>query len=488
VAETPPVADVPSADPPLDLDIEGLEGAVEIGLGGFATVYKASQPAFGRTVAVKVLDTQTLDEGSRARFERECQAMGTLSEHPNIVTVYGAGFTKDERPYLLMGFLSGGSLQDRLDNDGPLPWEEATVYAVALAGALETAHRANIVHRDIKPGNVLMSSFGEAELTDFGIARISGGHETRSSMVSASFAHAPPEVLDGKKPAITGDVYSLGSTVFELITGKPAFESGEDESLVPMLRRVLNDAPPDLRERGVPDEIAKVIEKAMAKKPEDRQQSAVEFGHELMDARRALGLDPGKLTVPAEVARAGDQTAKIDLKAARATAMMDRSAMQQPKSNKVAIGVALGALILAAVAVLGIKASSNNETVAPPTTPPPTLNPLGPTGTLPSDYNPQTKESFITACVNGGPEDPEEITSVDARTPICECTFTEIRRSILFPRWLQITEEVAKGNNALYEADVVPIVKQCEKDNPITTTSTATVAPATETTAAPVTP
>jgi hypothetical protein len=487
VAETPPVADVPAADPPFDLDIEGLVGAVEIGLGGFATVYKASQPAFGRTVAVKVLDTQTLDEGSRARFERECQAMGTLSEHPNIVTVYGAGFTKDERPYLLMGFLSGGSLQDRLDNDGPLPWEEATVYAVALAGALETAHRANIVHRDIKPGNVLMSSFGEAELTDFGIARISGGHETRSSMVSASFAHAPPEVLDGKKPAITGDVYSLGSTVFELITGKPAFESGEDESLVPMLRRVLNDAPPDLRERGVPDEIAKVIEKAMAKKPEDRQQSAVELGHELMDARRALGLDPGKLTVPAEVARAGDQTAKIDLKAARATAMMDRSAMQQPKSNKVAIGVALGALILAAVAVLGIKANSNNDTAAPPINTTSTANPLGPTGTLAPEYNAFVRDSFVAACVNRDASDGQ-VPDVKVRQPICECLFTSIRQEIPYAQFVQIEDDVAKGKAALDDTKIGTLLSECITRNPITTTSTAPATPATDTTAAPVTP
>jgi len=483
--ETPPIEEGATEDvaEALELEIEGLEGAVEIGLGGFATVYKASQPAFGRTVAVKVLDTQTLDEGSRARFERECQAMGTLSEHPNIVTVYGAGFTKNERPYLLMGFLSGGSLQERLDSDGPLPWEEATVYAVALAGALETAHRANIVHRDIKPGNILMSSFGEAELTDFGIARISGGHETRSSMVSASFAHAPPEVLDGKKPAITGDVYSLGSTIFELITGKPAFESDEDDSLVPMLRRVLNEPPPDLRERGVPDGITKVIEKAMAKKPEDRQQSAVEFGHELMDARRALGLDPGKLTVPAEVARAGDQTAKIDLKAARATAMMDRSSVQQ-KSNKVAIGVALAALVLAAVAVVGFRASSSGDAGAPAVTTVTTQNPLGPTGTLASDYNPLTKESFITACVNGGPEGPLQVTSAAERQPVCECVFTEIRQDIPFAKWVQITEAAANGAPEMINTEIGPMVERCKRRFPVSTTTTSTAAPAaTDTTA-----
>src|SRR5690349_9022008 len=249
----------------VDLDIEGLEDPVEIGVGGFATVFKAYQPAFRRTVAVKVLATLNLDDAARERFERECQAMGSLSEHPNIVTVYGAGFTNSGRPYLVMAYLPGGSFQDRIDREGGVPWQDATLAGVHLAGALETAHRAQIVHRDIKPGNVLVSTYGDAQLTDFGIARISGGHETRSGVITASMAHAPPEVLDGQRPTIAADVYSLGSTIFELMHGTPAFSSASDESMVPMLRRILTDPPPDLRPRGVPDAVCQVIERAMAK-------------------------------------------------------------------------------------------------------------------------------------------------------------------------------------------------------------------------------
>jgi serine/threonine protein kinase len=308
---------------PIDLDIDGLQDPVEIGVGGFATVFKAYQPAFRRTVAVKVLATLNLDDAARERFERVCQAMGSLSEHPNIVTVYGAGFTNSGRPYLVMAYLPGGSFQDRIDREGGVPWQDATLAGVHLAGALETAHRAQIVHRDIKPGNVLVSTYGDAQLTDFGIARISGGHETRSGVITASMAHAPPEVLDGQRPTIAADVYSLGSTIYELISGTPAFSSEEDESMVPMLRRILTDPPPDLRVRGVPDEVCQVIERAMAKKPEQRQASAVQFGREMQAARRANGLDAGKLTVPADVSVDVEPGQEITFVAASFTSQLD---------------------------------------------------------------------------------------------------------------------------------------------------------------------
>jgi len=308
---------------PIDLDIDGLQDPVEIGVGGFATVFKAYQPAFRRTVAVKVLATLNLDDAARERFERECQAMGSLSEHPNIVTVYGAGFTNSGRPYLVMAYLPGGSFQERIDREGGVPWQDATQAGVHLAGALETAHRAQIVHRDIKPGNVLVSTYGDAQLTDFGIARISGGHETRSGVITASMAHAPPEVLDGQRPTIAADVYSLGSTIYELIAGTPAFSSEDDESMVPMLRRILTDPPPDLRLRGVPDEVCQVIERAMAKKPEQRQASAVQFGREMQAARRANGLDAGKLTVPADVSVDVEPGQEITFVAAPFTGTID---------------------------------------------------------------------------------------------------------------------------------------------------------------------
>ena len=127
-------------------------------------------------------------------------------------------------------------------------------------------------------------------------------------------AHASPEVLDGHRPTVAADVYSLGSTLFELLAGAPAFASDQDESMVPMLRRILTEPPPDLRPRGVPDAVCRVIERSLAKEPAQRQQSAFEFGRELQEARRALGLDPGLLTVPAGIEPVG-QAQRIGLHA-----------------------------------------------------------------------------------------------------------------------------------------------------------------------------
>jgi hypothetical protein len=283
---------------PVDLGIDGLEDPVVVGEGGFALVYRARQPAFRREVAVKVLTVGDLDDEAALRFERECQAMGAVSGHPHIVTVHGAGFTATGRPYLVMAYLPGGSLQEHVDREGPLGWTAATLQGVHLAGALETAHRAGIVHRDVKPGNVLLSGYGEVQLTDFGIARIAGARETARGVVTASVAHAAPEVVDGQRPSVAADVYSLASTLHELLAGRPAFVRPGDQSILPVLRRIGDEPPPDLRPRGIPDGVVAVLERAMAKDPAGRFATAADFGRALQAARYHLDLDPGRLSIP----------------------------------------------------------------------------------------------------------------------------------------------------------------------------------------------
>jgi non-specific serine/threonine protein kinase len=280
-----------SAPVGIDLGVPGCEHAVEIGRGGFGAVYRAWQPEFGRTVAVKVLGQVGIEGEARRRLARELRAMGALSGHPHIVTVHSAGFTASGNPYLVMGFEPGGTLADRLRHSGPMPWAEAVLAGIRISGALETAHRAGLLHRDVKPENVLLSAFGEPKLADFGVAQLQGAAATRGEALVASLPHAAPELLGGGRPSVASDVYALASTVYTLIRGRPAFAgdaAGDPDSLA-MIARIGTRSVPDLRPSGVPGALCEVLERAMAKSPEDRPRSALELGLELRGAARAGG-------------------------------------------------------------------------------------------------------------------------------------------------------------------------------------------------------
>ena len=282
----------------VDLGIPGLGPGTPVGRGGFGTVYRAEQPAFRRTVAVKVLDG-TLDPQAQRRFERECQAMGSLSDHPGIVTVFDAGVTATGAPYLVMAYQAGGSVADRLAADGPLPWPDGLRLGVEVAEALAAAHRMEVLHRDVKPANILLSTYGHAQLADFGIARVTGATQTRADQVTASILYAPPEVLDGHRAGPLSDVYSLGATLFEVLQGRAAFLGGEDDNLAALLGRIASQPVPNLRHVGVPDAVARVVEKAMAKDPQRRPTSATELARELSGAAKAADVDVGASGAPA---------------------------------------------------------------------------------------------------------------------------------------------------------------------------------------------
>ncbi|KXF53448.1 protein kinase [Rhodococcus sp. SC4] len=273
-----------------ELSAAGLTEACEIGRGGFGVVYRCLQPSLDRTVAVKVL-TGAIDDENRARFFREQRAMGRLTGHPNIVNVLQVGSTASGRPFIVMPYHPLDSLDTLIRHDGPLSPDEVLRLGVRIAGAVETAHRLGILHRDIKPGNILLSSYGEPALTDFGIAHIAGGFETAKDMITASPAFTAPEILRGESPTPVSDIYSIGATLFCALTGHAAFERRSGEQVVAQFVRITKNPVPDSREHGVPDDVAAAIEHAMARGPRDRPGSAIEFGDELRALQARNGLD-----------------------------------------------------------------------------------------------------------------------------------------------------------------------------------------------------
>ncbi|MCQ4121056.1 serine/threonine-protein kinase [Rhodococcus tibetensis] len=285
------------ADIVAELAAEGFEDACIAGRGGFGIVYRCRQPALDRVVAVKVLSPDP-DHLDRARFLREQQAMGRLSGHPNIVHVLQAGITHTGRPYIVMPFHRRDSLDSWITNHGALTAAEALAVGVKLAGALETAHRAGVLHRDIKPGNILLTEYGEPQLTDFGIARITGGEETTRGLVAGSPAYTAPELLSGSDASTVTDVYGLGATLFTALAGRPAFARRRGEPVFAQLMRIGTEPLPDLRDGGVPEAVCTVIEAAMARDPADRPTTAAELGAALRRAGEQIGLALADIPLP----------------------------------------------------------------------------------------------------------------------------------------------------------------------------------------------
>ncbi len=258
--------------------VEGYSELVEVGRGGFSVVYRARQDRFDRVVALKVLEAAD-DPAAERRLRRECRAMGRLSWHPNVVVVYDSGHSADGRLWLAMEYHEAGSLGRRLQAGSRLSWDEVARVGVQVAGALEAAHRAGTVHQDVKPDNLLVGALGRLKLADFGIASVAGATQTSRARSVFSLAYVPPEVLDGAEPDARSDVYGLAATLYALAEGRPAFVSGPGQSQARTLARTLNDPPP--WSSAVPERMAELVQRSMAKDPGDRPQTAEAFGRAL---------------------------------------------------------------------------------------------------------------------------------------------------------------------------------------------------------------
>ncbi|TDC80725.1 serine/threonine protein kinase [Micromonospora sp. KC606] len=262
--------------------VPGLTDLQVFARGGYATVYKATQISVGREVAVKV-ENRTLDsERDQARFLREARAAGRMSSHPHVVDLFDVGVTVDQHPYLIME-LCDGSYAERM-RTSPLGAAETRDLGVKIADALAHSHAAGVLHRDVKPANILYSHFNPAVLADFGLAVLAEVRDASVTLEVLTPAYAPPEMFSHSPPSPAVDVYALCATLYAVMSGRPPrWQSERNPSLVTVLE-MFNQPIPELP--GVPTELVDVLRAGMSNDPGARP-SAIE----LRDLLRALPLD-----------------------------------------------------------------------------------------------------------------------------------------------------------------------------------------------------
>ncbi len=290
--------------------IAGYRDFRRLGSGGYAMVFQAHQKQFDRQVAVKIL-TVELDDKTIQRFLRECQATGKLSGHPNVVTVLDAGVTTDGRPYMTTQLMERGAISDWTGSRGAMPVGDVLQIGVKICGALAAVHAAGILHRDIKPQNILVSRYGEPALADFGISAVGMGTGSANNTMAFTAEYTAPEVLNGTAPAPTMDVYSLGATLYALLAGQAPFVSGDNEALLPFVFRILNEPVPLLGPEVAPALVMRVLQQAMAKDPSERYPDAASFGQGIQECQSVLGLPVTPIIFGSDEVAHGVDTAGI---------------------------------------------------------------------------------------------------------------------------------------------------------------------------------
>ena len=271
--------DLPRPSPRVPV-VPGLTGLEIVARGGYATVYRARQDSVGRPVAVKVEHAALDDERDQRRFLREAHAAGEMSGHPHVIDLFDVGVTQDGHPYLIME-LCAGTYAERMVV-APLPPIEVRDVGVKIADALADAHARGVLHRDVKPANILYSRFGEPELADFGLAVLAESRETSLGMDVLTPAYAAPELFQhGTKPSAAADVYSLGASLYAMLRGRPPRWT---DDVMPSVRTLIElfDRPiPDLP--GVGKVLVDALRAAMNNDPTSRPTAA-----QLRDALDAM--------------------------------------------------------------------------------------------------------------------------------------------------------------------------------------------------------
>ena len=301
----------------------------EIGQGAMGTVYKAVDPIIDRTVAIKTinlnLSRQELEE-YEARFQQEIKAAGRLN-HPNIVTIYDVGKT-DQVAYMAMEFLEGQELKDIIASGKLLPSDQMVDIIAQVADGLWFAHQQNIVHRDVKPSNIMVMRGGIAKITDFGIARLpNSAVKTMTGLILGSPRYMSPEQVIGKTIDARSDTFSLGVVLYEALTGVAPFD-GDNVNAIMYATVNTTPVPPSQHNRNIPAMLDLIVAKAMAKTLDDRYQSVKELADDLREVRRQM--DHGR---PAAALKATSSPVPVMPPRSAPDKLVDTSTHPMPSDN-----------------------------------------------------------------------------------------------------------------------------------------------------------
>ena len=292
----------------------------KLGAGGMADVYLAEDQELGRRVAIKILNSRHgNDDQFIERFRREAKNAAALN-HPNIVSIYDRGEAEDTY-YIAMEFLDGRTLKELIIGRGAAPINVAVEYARQILSALRFAHRHGIVHRDIKPHNVLVDGEGRVKVTDFGIARAGTSQMTETGSIVGTAQYLSPEQARGGEVDPRSDLYSLGIVLYELLTGETPF-NGETPVEIAMKHLSTAPQPPSKLRPDIPPELDMVVLRALAKNPDDRYQSADEMEGDLDRVARGARVSATTVDTATQVLRRPAAAAVVAAEAATAATMI----------------------------------------------------------------------------------------------------------------------------------------------------------------------
>lgn len=345
-----------------------------IGTGGMAVVYKALCHRLNRLVAIKILkDEYSKDEDFRRRFHTESQAVAMLS-HPNIVSVYDVSRSGDI-DYIVMELIEGITMKQYLDKKGCMNWREALHFSIQIAKALEHAHSRGIIHRDIKPHNIMLLKDGSVKVADFGIARIASAQNTLTREALGSVHYISPEQAKGGRVDNRADLYSLGVVMYQMLTGRTPYD-GETPVAVAIQHINGNLIPPTKLNPNIPTGLEQIILHAMAVSPDERYNSATDMLHDMEDFRRS----PDMVFQPATAApvrpkqpaqprpqqpRPQQPRPSTAAQKAAYSAGTRRDAPEKEPAEKKNTAIIIGVIVCAVVLIIGVIAFTSLRSRSP---------------------------------------------------------------------------------------------------------------------------